>query len=164
MEINSLLTAAVKEFESGMLMFQKQNFGRAKEVFEKLSARAPIEVASRAASYLKMCQQKLGANAPATRSARDYYDLGIAQLNARQLDAAWESLTRADKAAPRQEHIRYALAAVGALHGNAEAALEHLTAAIELRPANRSLAAQDEDFHSLASDSRFQKLIRSGGS
>lgn len=164
LEFNAPLTAAVKEFESGMLMFQKQNFERAREIFEKLVAKGPVEVGSRAGTYLKICEQKLGASAPATRSAREYYDLGIAQLNARELDAAIESLTRADKMAPRQEYIRYALAAVCALHGNADAALGHLMAAIQLRPANRSLAAQDEDFQWLTSDSRFPKLIRSGGS
>lgn len=156
------LITAVKDFESGVLLFQKQNFERAREVFRKLIARGPVEVASRANSYLKMCEQKLESTAPASRSARDYYDLGIAQLNARQLDAALETLLKADKAAPRQEHIRYALAAAYALHGNADAAVEHLGVAIKLRPANRSLASQDHDFQPLASDSRFQTLIRSG--
>jgi len=114
-EFNAQLTAAIKEFESGVLMFQKQNFERAGEIFEKLAASGPIEVGSRAGSYLKICEQKIAASTPASRSARDYYDLGVAQLNARELAAAFESLTRADKAAPRREHIRYALAAVCAL-------------------------------------------------
>ena len=143
-------------------MFQRQKFTRAHEIFEKLATAAPLEVGSRATAYLKMCEQKLPASPPATRPARDYYDLGVAQLNARDLDAAFESLTKADKAAPRQEYIRYALAAVCALRGSADAALGHLAVAIQLRRANRSLAAQDEDFQSLLSDHRYQKLIRSG--
>lgn len=143
-------------------MFQKQNFERARIIFEKLATGGPPEVGSRASSYLLMCEQKLGGNAPSGRSARDYYDLGVTQLNARALDQALESLTRADKATPNQEHVRYALAAVCALQGNADAALEHLVAAINLRPANRSMAAQDQDFRPLSGDSRFQKLIRLG--
>jgi tetratricopeptide (TPR) repeat protein len=162
-ELGAQLASAVKEFETAVVHFQKQNYERAREIFERLHARGPVEVASRAGSYLKMCEQKLGGATIAMRSARDHYDLGIAQLNARQLDAAVESLARADKLAPRQEHIRYALAAACALQGNADAALDHLAAAIELRPANRSQAAQDEDFRSLAGDARFQNLIRSGG-
>jgi tetratricopeptide (TPR) repeat protein len=162
-EHGAYLAAAVKEFETAVIMFQKQNYERAREIFEKLHARGPVEVASRAASYLKMCEKRLAASTPTLRSARDFYDLGIAQLNARQLDAALENLQRADKAAPNQEHIRYALAAACALQGNADAAIEHLAAAIQLRPANRSQAAQDEDFRSLADDPRFQKLIRPGG-
>jgi tetratricopeptide (TPR) repeat protein len=161
-ELSVQLGTAVKDFESAVLMFQKQNFERARQIFEKLAASGPVEVGSRASSYLKMCEQKLAAGAPASRSARDYYDLGIAQLNARELDVAFESLARADKAAPNQEYVRYALAAVCALRGDADAALDHLARAIELRPANRSMAAQDHDFQSLSSDSRFQRLIRSG--
>jgi tetratricopeptide (TPR) repeat protein len=161
-EFNAPLTAAVKEFESGVLMFRRQKFQRAKEIFEKLSKSGPPEVGSRASSYLTVCEQKLKTDSPTGRSARDCYDLGVTQLNARELDRALESLTRADKATPNEEHIRYALAAVCALQGNTDAALEHLAAAIELRPANRSMVAQDQDFQPLSSDSRFQKLIRLG--
>ena len=160
--INAQYLAAVKDFEAGLVMFQKQNFEKARQVFEKLAAGAPLEVSSRARTYLKMCEQKLGAGGPAGRGSRDYYDLGVAQLNARALDAALENLTRADKAAPHQEHVRYALAAVYALRGNADAALEHLAVAIQLRPANRYLAARDQDFHSLGGDGRFRQLVRSG--
>ena len=156
------MAAAVKEFESGVRMFQRQNFERAKEIFEKLSTSGPPEVGIRASSYLIMCEQKLGTLAPPGRSGRDYYDLGIAQLNARELDQALESLARADKATPNEEHIRYALAAVCALRGNADAALDHLAAAIKLRPANRSMAAQDQDFQQISGDIRFQQLIRLG--
>jgi len=143
-------------------MFQRQNFERAREIFEKLSTDSPPEVGIRASSYLIMCEQKLGALAPTGRLGRDHYDLGVAQLNARDLDQALESLTRADKSTPNEEHIRYALAAVYALRGNADAALDHLAASIELRPANRSMAAQDQDFQQISNDSRFQQLIRLG--
>jgi tetratricopeptide (TPR) repeat protein len=160
--VNPQYLAAVKDFEAGLVLFQKQNFEKARQVFEKLAAEAPLEVGSRAQTYLKMCEQKLGGVGRAGRSSRDYYDLGVAQLNARDLDAALENLTKADKAAPRQEHILYALAAVQALRGNADAALGHLAAAIQLRPANRYLAARDEDFQSLSGDGRFRQLIRSG--
>jgi tetratricopeptide (TPR) repeat protein len=152
----------VKDFEAGLMMFQRQNFEKARQVFEKLAAEAPLEVGSRAKTYLKMCEQKLGTGGPTGRGSRDYYDLGVAQLNARALDAALENLTKADKAAPQQEHVRYALAAVYALRGSADAALAHLVAAIQLRPANRYLAAHDEDFQSLSGDSRFRQLVRSG--
>lgn len=150
----------MKTFETGVVLFQKHNYDRAKGVFERLASSAPVEVSNRAKAYLKMCERKLGVAEPARGGSRDYYDLGIAQLNARNLDAALEYLTKADKASPRQEHVRYALAAVCALRGDTEAALAHLAAAIELRPANRYLAAQDQDFQSLAGNRRFQQLIR----
>jgi len=151
--------AAVKSFESAVRFFHKQNYERAREILAKLvDGRAP-EVAERARIYLRMCEQKLARPRAALRSAHDYYDLGVAQLNARDLDAAIENLGRADKMEPNQDHVRYALAAAHALQGNSEAALEHLKAAIELRAANRSHARYDEDLHSLAGDPRFKRLV-----
>jgi len=154
--------AGVKNFEAGVRMFQKQNYGRAKELFERLQEDSTAEVRNRAQVYLHLCEQKLSQAGPAPRTPEDHYDLGVAQLNARQIDAALESLTKANKLRPNQEHIRYALAAAHAQAGNADAALEHLTAAIELRPNNRYQARKDADFQSLGSDPRFTRLIRQG--
>ena len=155
--------AAVKNFETAVSAFQKRNFEKAKELFAKLSASPSGEVAIWAETYLRMCERRLNPPQPVAKTAAELYDLGIAQLNARQLDAAIESLKRAFALSPNQEHIRYALAAAHAQQGNVEAALEHLKAAIELRPANRYLARRDEDFQPLAADPRFGRLLQSGG-
>lgn len=150
---------AVKNFEAGVRLFQKQNYERAKEVFEKLAGSPAYEVANRAETYLRLCEQKLGRKEVAPKTAADYYDVGVAQLNARDLERAIESLNRADRLGPNQDHVRYALAAAHALLRNVDAALEHLKAAIELRPANRFLARKDEDFRGLAADPRFRRLV-----
>lgn len=154
--------AGVRNFEAGVRMFQKQNYEKAKEIFERLLEGSTAEIGNRAQVYLHLCEQKLGQTGPTPRTLEDYYDLGVAQLNARQTEAALENLAKANKLRPNQEHIRYALAAAHALAGNADAAIEHLTAAIELRPNNRYLASKDEDFRSLASHPRFARLIRHG--
>ena len=159
---DALYQAAVKNFESGAKLFQKHHYDKALEIFEKLSAEAPAEVGSRAEAYKRMCEQRIRPSTPQAKGSGEYYDLGIAQLNARNLDAALESLTRAQKGSSDQEHIRYALAAVHALKGHSDAALEHLAAAIRLRPVNRTLAARDGDFAPLAHDPRFRQLILSG--
>ena len=159
---NEKYLAAIKNFEAGVRMFQKQNYDKAKEVFEKLVEGATVEVRNRAQVYLHLCEQKLAQAEPSLRTPDEYYDLGVAQLNARQIEAARENLTKANKLLPNQEHIRYALAAAHALAGNLDAALEHLAMAIVLRPRNRYQAGKDEDFQSLASDPRFQRLIRRG--
>ena len=99
--------------------------------------------------------------APAPKSAMDYYNLGIAELNAGRLDLAIQCLGKADKAAPNRDDIRYALAAAHALLGKADMAFEHLKAAIELRPENRFLARHDEDLEPLRDDPRFRSLMQS---
>lgn len=150
---------AVKNFEAGVRLFQKQNYEKAREIFEKLAGSSLHEVANRAETYLRLCERKLGRTELAPRTAPDYYNLGVAQLNARNLKTAVEYLNKADRLRPNQDHVRYALAAAHTLLGNVEGALEHLRAAIEFRAANRFLARKDEDFRSLAADPRFRRLL-----
>lgn len=151
--------AAVKNFEIAARAFQRQNYERAKAIFEKLAHGEIREVAERARVHLRLCEQKLTRPGPPPKTAEDHYTLGVGALNVRSLDEAIEHLGRAHKLEPEREHIRYALAAAHALQGNAEAALEHLKAAISLRPANRIQVRHDEDFLALALDSRFRQLV-----
>ncbi len=152
--------AAMTNFDAAVRFFQKQNYDRAHDVFRKLTESSVREVADRARVHLRLCEQRLGGRAPALKSADDYYHLGVAELNARRLDEAIEHLKKADKAAPNREDVRYALAAAQALRGNSQAALEHLKAAIALRPENRFQARHDDDFHSLRDDPQFRQLVR----
>jgi len=158
-QIDPRLVAAIKNFELGSRAIQRHNYTKAKAIFEKLAQGEVREVAERARVRLQLCQQKLRRSAPPPKSAEDYYTLGVAALNVRHLDEAVEHLGRASKLRSNQEHIRYTLAAAQALRGNAQLALEHLKAAIALRPANRIQARHDEDFQALASDSRFRALV-----
>ncbi|PYV18110.1 MAG: hypothetical protein DMG21_06125 [Acidobacteria bacterium] len=153
-------TVAVKSFEVATRYFLKEQYSKAKEVFEKVIAEAPVEIAERARVHLRLCEQKIGEAAAAPKGSADNYNLGIAALNARQLDRAVEYLRKADRSSPNREEIRYALAAAFALQGNPDAALEHLKAAVQLRPGNRYQARLDEDFQLLAEDRRFQELTQ----
>jgi tetratricopeptide (TPR) repeat protein len=149
----------VKNFENAARYLQKQNYERAKELFEKVLEGAAIEIADRARVYLRVCEQKLGRHEVAPRTAQEFYALGVAQLNARQLESALESFQKADQMEPNRGHIRYALASVHALQGNTDAALEHLKVAIELDPRNRIQVRRDGDLQSLSTDSRFRRLV-----
>jgi tetratricopeptide (TPR) repeat protein len=155
---------AVKNFEVGLRYLQKQNYKKSKEIFEKLASGSAHEVANRARVYLRMCERKLSRAESLPKTAADYYDLGVAQLNARNLDSAIEHLNKADRLRPNQDHVQYALAAAHALLGNVEVALGHLKSAVALRPANRFLACKDEDFQSLVGDPRFRRLRQSEAS
>lgn len=154
--------AALKSFGAAARYFQKQDYEKAQDLFEKVAASAARDLAERARVHLVLCGQKLGRPGPAPKTASDYYDLGVAKLNARDLGQAIDFLNKADKADPHCEHIQYALAAAHAIQGNTEAALEHLKDAISLRSGNRYQARYDDDFQSLTSDPRFQRLISAG--
>jgi tetratricopeptide (TPR) repeat protein len=149
----------VKNFELGARALQKQNYERAKEIFEKLASTGVAGVAERARVLLRLCEQKLSRPAPLPRTAEDLYTLGVQALNSRRLDDAVQFLSKAQRSAPNSEHIRYALAAAYSLRGDAEDALQHLKEAINLRPQNRIQARRDEDFQPLATDTRFKELV-----
>jgi len=151
--------AALKSFTAAARHFHKQNYEKAQELFEKVASSEVRELAVRARVHLALCENKLGRQAPAPKSATDFYDLGVAELNARHLERAIEYLNKADKSTPDREHVQYALAAAHALQGSTDIAVAHLKAAIALRPGNRYQARYDEDFQPLATDPRFQRLI-----
>lgn len=145
-----------------MRYFQKQKYDKAQEIFGKLAGGPVPEVAARARVHFRHCEQKLGSTgrAAAPKTAEEYYNLGVVDLNRGAVESALERLSRADKLQPNQAHIRYALAAAHALAGNTGAALEHLSATIELQPENRVRARRDQDFGSLAQDLRFRQLVK----
>jgi len=155
--------STIKVFETGVRAFQKQNYDKAAEIFEKLVESNARDVAHRAQVHLRLCRQRTGRHALPPKSADDYYTLGVACLNARQFGLAVEHLTKADKIKPHQDHIHYALAVSHSLGGNPNAALAHLEAAFALRPENRIHARRDEDFQGLAADPRFRRLIYLAG-
>ena len=155
--------SAIKIFEMGVRAFQKRNYDKAAEIFERLIDSTARDVADRAQVHLRLCRQRTGRPALPPKSADDYYTLGVACLNARQFGLAVEHLSKADKMKPHQDHIHYALAVSHALGGNADDALAHLEASFALRPENRIHARRDEDFQGLAADPRFRRLTYLAG-
>ena len=155
----AVFQSAVKNFELGARAFHKQNFEKAKEIFEKLASSGVAGVAERARVHLRLCERKLSRPAPAPKKPEDLYTLGVGALNSRRLDDAIEYLNKAQKSAPKLEHVCYALAAAYSLRGDAADALQNLKEAIALRPQNRILAKRDEDFQPLAADARFRELV-----
>lgn len=150
---------AVSDFDTAVRNFQKERFDKAKEIFEKLAQGSVIEIAERARMHMQLCDRKLKKeNAPAPKTAEDWYNLGLFELNAGRAEAALESLAKADKLNPRQDYTLYALAAAHARLGNVDATLTHLSQAIELRPQNRHLARRDEDFQPISNEPRFKQL------
>ena len=150
----------LKAYEEGLKQFQQQKFSRAKEALERVIEGPNKELADRARIHLRICGQRISAPSQAVaKSAEDHYNQGIAMMNLGRWDDAREHLDRARKAAPKADHIVYAMAALDCLTGEAESSMQNLKIAIQLRAENRYRARNDEDFAFLQEDPRFTELL-----
>jgi len=150
----------LKLYEEGLKHFQDQNFHRAKQSLERVVGGPNKELSDRAQVHLRGCEQRISKMpAPTPKGAEDHYTQGVAMMNLGRWDEAREHLDRALKAAPKADHIVYAMAALDCLTGEAESAMERLKFAIQLRPENRYHARNDEDFAFLQEDPRFTELL-----
>lgn len=150
----------LKLYEEALRHFQQQKFAKAKEVLEDVVKGPSRELADRAKVHLRICEQRI-SRAPAAlpKSAEEHYTQGVALMNLGRWDEARDHLDRARKAAPKADHIVYAMAALDCLTGEADSAMENLKVAIQLRPENRYHARNDEDFAFLQEDPRFTELL-----
>ena len=158
--VDPLVQAQLKVYEEAMALFHQQKFQRAKQELEKVIAGPSKELADRARTHLRITEQRMK---PVTeqnpKSPEEHYQRGVAMMNLGRWDEARESLEKARKLAPKADHVHYALAALDCLTGEADSALANLKIAIELRPANRFHARNDEDFNFLQEDPRFTELL-----
>ena len=153
---------AVQAYEAGIKLMHAEDFEKAIRCFEDLITEHPEEpeIQERAKVLIHACEKKLHEKARTVlRSADDHYNVGIADLNRRELASAIQHLEHALKLAPKADHVLYALAAASAIQGDRDNALQYLKQAIHFRPENRFLAARDADFESLREDPDFKQLV-----
>lgn len=158
--VNPAVQQQLKLYEEAVRYFQQQKFHRAKQALERIVAGPSKELADRAQMHLRICEQRINRPpVPVLRTAEDHYTQGVAMMNLGRWDEAREHLDRARRAAPKADHIIYAMAALDCLTGEAESAMENLKLAIALRPENRYHARNDDDFAFLQEDPRFTELL-----
>jgi tetratricopeptide (TPR) repeat protein len=139
-----------------------EEFEKAIRCFQGLIGEYPEEpeIQERAKVLIVACEKKVHERGRTVlRSADDHYNVGIADLNRRELASAIEHLQHALKLMPKGDHVLYALATASALQGNREQALHYLRQSIQHRGENRFLAARDSDFESLQEDTEFRDLV-----
>jgi tetratricopeptide (TPR) repeat protein len=150
----------MKAYEEALQYFQQQKFLKAKQAFERSIEGPSRELVDRAQMHIRICEQRISRQpVPAVKSAEDHYTQGVALMNLGRWDEAREHFDRARKAAPKADHVVYAMAALDCLTGEADSAMENLKLAIQLRPENRYHARNDEDFSFLQEDPRFTELL-----
>jgi len=158
--VDPLVQAQLKTYDEALALFHQQKFAKAKQELEKVLEGPSKELADRARMHVRIAEQRMKpSQEQSPKTAEDHYQRGVAMMNLGRWDEARESLDRARKAAPKADHIVYALAALDCLTGEADAALANLKIAIELRSANRYHARNDEDFAFLQEDPRFTELL-----
>jgi tetratricopeptide (TPR) repeat protein len=146
-------------FEAGMKLFHARKLKDAREQFVEAAAGPESDVAQRARLHIAMCDRRLQKTTVLLGSAEDYYNYGVALINARNVTEARTHLEKALQIAPGADHIHYALALAQALSGDVANAYENLRRAIELEPRNRIIARQDADFGPLAHQPPFETLL-----
>jgi tetratricopeptide (TPR) repeat protein len=152
--------AQLKSYEEALKHFQQQKYARAKQSLERVLEGPSKELGDRALVHIRICDQRISRlPVQSLKSAEDHYTQGVALMNLGRWDEAREHLDRARKAAPKADHIVYAMAALDCLTGEAESAMQNLKVAIQLRPENRYHARNDEDFSFLQEDPRFTELL-----
>jgi tetratricopeptide (TPR) repeat protein len=150
----------LKVYEEALKQFQQQKWAKAKELFERVLEGPARDLADRAQMHLRICAQRISPPpASPPKSAEDHYTQGVALMNMGRWDEARDHLDRARKAAPKADHVVYAIAALDCLTGEADSAMENLKLAIQLRPENRYHARNDDDFSFLQEDPRFTELL-----
>jgi tetratricopeptide (TPR) repeat protein len=157
-------SSAIHAYESGLKLMHHEEYGKAIKAFQELVSihSEEPEILERARVLIQACEKKLHANSKTVlRSADDHYNMGVAELNRRQLDAAVQHLQQALKLSPKADHILYAMAAANALKGNRDEALSYLRQSIHHRPENRFMALRDTDFEMLVEDADFRQITTS---
>jgi tetratricopeptide (TPR) repeat protein len=158
--VDPLVQAQLKTYDEALSLFHQQKFAKAKQELEEVLKGPSKELADRARMHLKIAEQRMKpSHEQNPRTAEEHYQRGVAMMNIGRWDDARESLDKARKAAPKADHIHYALAALDCLTGEADSALANLKVAIQLRPENRYHARNDEDFAFLQEDPRFTELL-----
>jgi tetratricopeptide (TPR) repeat protein len=146
-------------FEAAMKFFHARQLSEARVLFQQAATGAERDVAQRAQLHIAMCDRRLQQPAVSLGTAEEYYNYGVALLNARNFPEARTHLEKALAIAPGSDHIHYALALAQALSGDLSGAQENLRRAIELEPRNRQIARQDADFAPLAHQAPFRSLL-----
>jgi tetratricopeptide (TPR) repeat protein len=150
----------MKLYEEALQYFQQQKYQRAQQTLERVLEGPSKELSDRAKVHVRICEQRISRMpAAAPKSSEDHYTQGVALMNLGRWDEARDHLDRARKAAPKADHIVYAMAALDCLTGEADSAMQNLKVAIQLRPENRYHARNDEDFAFLQEDPRFTELL-----
>jgi tetratricopeptide (TPR) repeat protein len=153
------LAQVVKDYEQALKALQSQKFDRAKPLLEKVISAGNKELSDRATLHLNICNQQMAKSSQKFGNPAEQYDYAVSLMNMGDYVGAREQLERLLKNDPKLDYAWYGFSVLECLTGHYPEALQRLTEAIRLNPANRFQARNDSDFQNLADDPRFTELL-----
>lgn len=150
---------AVQNYEAGLKALQIHKYDKAKAYFEKVVAGPSPELADRATVHLHTCDQQMSRVATNFKTPEEHFDYAVSLMNMGDYVTARENFDHLTKHSPKLDFIWYGMAALHCLTGRFPDAINSLSEAIRLNPANRYQARNDSDFRNLADDPRFTELL-----
>ena len=151
--------AALQHYQAAVLLLQQGKCDKALAAFEKLLPTVPAELRERCKMYISTCQRQLEKHNLTFLTPEEHYDYAVSQLNTGYYEEARDQFNRILAAHPGADYAFYGLALLDAMTGRTPDCLRNLGLAIELNPKNRLQARVDNDFQSMADDTRFTELL-----
>lgn len=154
-------SGALKAFEHAVRVFNKRQFGEARELFDLVQHRFPqeVEIVARSHTYMQVCSQRMQRPPTSPRSADELYDRGVFHLNIGDFTQARQLFEKALRLSPGEPHLLYSLAASHAQSGSHDEALTFLDQLIQEHPRFRTQALNDSDFSELHENKRFLEIL-----
>src|SRR4051812_31724964 len=90
----------LSSFEAAMKLFHARKLAESRELFQIAESGPERDVAQRARLHIAMCDRRLQQATVTLGSAEDYYNYGIALINARKVTEARTHLEKALQMAP----------------------------------------------------------------
>jgi tetratricopeptide (TPR) repeat protein len=149
----------LQDYQNALQFLSDGKFEKARVLLEKILPDAPPEISERARVYLLVCERNSRSSDLKFSSPEEHYDYAVSLLNTGSFEDARDQFELILSKTPRADFALYGMALLSSMTGQAEEALEHLTRAIELNPANRIQARSDPDFIDMADDPRFTELL-----
>jgi tetratricopeptide (TPR) repeat protein len=147
------------DYQNALQLMQEGKFEKARVLLDKIVPDAPPEILERARVYLVVCERNSRATDLSFKTPEEQYDYAVSLLNNGAYEEARDQFEAILGKSPRADFAHYGMALLSSITGQAEEALDHLTRAIEINPANRIQARSDPDFVDMADDPRFTELL-----
>lgn len=169
MELNEEkeLKKAIDGLTDAVKIFQKKNFEKAYDAFEKIVDQykdseyfSVLEIQAKAKVYKNICYMQLHPYKVECTTEEDFLNEGIFNLNSKNFDKAKELLESLGKKKFQEPYVNYLLSIVYLKQKDIPASLEYLKKAVKKDVSYRIIAHNEPDFDELFDNEEFLSIIQ----